>query len=74
MKPAEAKLLLGERMLLRPFTKRDLGYTVMWSNDADLRKLTGETTPYEPSTSRKMVQEPALRQNPRLVHDCGGEG
>lgn len=37
--------LVGEKVSLRPFSKRDLPYTIKWFNDPDLRNLTGEVAP-----------------------------
>lgn len=45
---SEQETLIGRRVCLRPFGKDDLDYIQKWSNDAELRKLTGEVAPDEP--------------------------
>jgi RimJ/RimL family protein N-acetyltransferase len=42
MKTVERELLIGERIFLRPFSKKDLPHIQRWSTDAELRRLTGE--------------------------------
>jgi len=37
--------LTGRRVYLRPFDRDDLPYIQKWSNDAEIRKLTGEVAP-----------------------------
>lgn len=41
MRTIKRKSLLGERVFLRPFHKRDLVHFQRWSNDAELRRLIG---------------------------------
>ena len=53
MKITKRKPLVGERIILRPFTKKDLAYIQRWSNDAELRKLTGEIAPISQAEAEK---------------------
>jgi RimJ/RimL family protein N-acetyltransferase len=57
MKAVERKPLVGERILLRPFDKRDLRHIQRWSNDAELRKLTGEVAPISQAEAEKFYKE-----------------
>jgi diamine N-acetyltransferase len=43
--PSKPCFLIGERVYLRPFEKNDLHYVYQWSNDPEVRALTGEVTP-----------------------------
>ncbi len=49
--------LIGERIILRPFTKKDLTYIQRWSNDAELRKLIGEIAPMSKADAEKYYEE-----------------
>jgi len=57
MNTAETKPLIGERIMLRPFTKKDLAHIIRWSNDAELRKLTGEIAPISQAEAKKFYKE-----------------
>ena len=57
MKTVKRKSLVGERVFLRPFSKRDLSYIQRWSNDAELRKLTGEVAPISQAEAEKFYRE-----------------
>ena len=57
MKTVERKPLIGERIILRPFTKKDLTHTVRWSEDAELRKLIGEIAPISRAEAEKWYKE-----------------
>jgi RimJ/RimL family protein N-acetyltransferase len=57
MKTVERKPLVGERIILRPFTKKDLRHIQRWSNDAELRKLTGEIAPINQAEAQKFYKE-----------------
>jgi diamine N-acetyltransferase len=57
MKAAERKPLIGERVFLRPFLKDDLPYIQKWSNDAELRRLTGEVAPMSREDTERWHRE-----------------
>jgi RimJ/RimL family protein N-acetyltransferase len=57
MKAARMKSLVGERLVLRPFSKRDLTHIQRWSNDAELRKLIGEIAPINQAQAEKFYRE-----------------
>jgi diamine N-acetyltransferase len=56
-KNVERKLLVGERVFLRPFCKRDLQHIQRWSNDVELRKLIGEVAPMSRAEAEKWYKE-----------------
>jgi diamine N-acetyltransferase len=49
--------LIGEKVFLRPFSKRDLPYVQRWSTDAELRKLIGEIAPMSGADAEKWYKE-----------------
>ena len=49
--------LTGRRVYLRPFSRDDLQYIQKWSNDAELRKLTGEVAPMSQAETEKWYKE-----------------
>jgi len=57
MKTEKTKPLIGERVILRPFTKKDLEHIIRWSNDAELRKLIGEINPMSKAEAEKYYKE-----------------
>ena len=57
MKTVKAEPLIGERIILRPFTKKDLAHIIRWSNDAELRKLIGEISPMSQAEAEKYYRE-----------------
>jgi RimJ/RimL family protein N-acetyltransferase len=74
--------LIGERIILRPFTKKDLTYIKRWSNDAELRKLIGEIAPMSQAQAEKWYKELrsdrnrlwytiVLKKNDRVVGEAG---
>jgi RimJ/RimL family protein N-acetyltransferase len=42
---SEQEFLVGRRVFLRPFSEDDLRYVQKWSNDSEIRRLTGEIAP-----------------------------
>jgi RimJ/RimL family protein N-acetyltransferase len=63
MKTAKMKSLIGERVVLRPFDKRDLPHIQRWSNDAELRKLIGEIAPMSQAEAEKFYKELQADEN-----------
>jgi RimJ/RimL family protein N-acetyltransferase len=63
VKSAERKSLIGERVLLRPFSKRDLAHIQRWSTDSELRKLTGEVAPISQAEAEKFYRELRADEN-----------
>ena len=55
-KPVQTSLI-GKRVYLRPFSKDDLPYIQKWSNDAEIRKLTGEVAPMSRTEAEKFCKE-----------------
>ncbi len=82
VKTAERKSLVGERVLLRPFSKRDLPHIQRWSTDAELRKLIGEVAPMSEAETEKYYKELradkdrvwfviVLKRNGRVIGEAG---
>ena len=82
VKTVERKPLVGERILLRPFSKRDLPHIQRWSADAELRKLIGEVAPMSEAEAEKFYKELradkdrvwfviALKKNDRVIGEAG---
>jgi len=42
---ATQESLIGKRVCLRPFGRNDLSYVQKWSNDPEIREMTGEVAP-----------------------------
>jgi RimJ/RimL family protein N-acetyltransferase len=42
---SEQEFLVGRRIFLRPFSEDDLRYVQKWSDDSEIRRLTGEIAP-----------------------------
>ena len=49
--------LTGGRVHLRPFGKDDLTYIQKWSNDTEIRRLTGEVAPMSRAGTEKFYRE-----------------
>jgi RimJ/RimL family protein N-acetyltransferase len=82
VKTAERKSLVGERVFLRPFSKRDLPHIQRWSADAELRKLIGEVAPMSEAEAEKFYKELradkdrvwfviVLKRNGRVIGEAG---
>ncbi len=82
METARAKFLIGERVYLRPLEKEDFNLLYVWSNDPEIRGLTGEVLP----TYREAVEEfqarlrtdssrvwfgVVVKENDRLIGEAG---
>jgi RimJ/RimL family protein N-acetyltransferase len=50
-------VLMGRRIYLRPFSKGDLPHSQRWSNDPEIRKLTGEVAPMTDAEAEKFYEE-----------------
>ena len=50
---AKQKSLVGERIVLRPFARKDLPHTLRWYNDPEMRELIGEAEPITRSKAEK---------------------
>jgi diamine N-acetyltransferase len=57
MRTIKRKSLIGERVFLRPFQKKDLIHFQRWSNDAELRRLIGEVAPMSRTDAEKWYKE-----------------
>jgi len=49
--------LVGRRLYLRPFSRADLLYIQKWSNDSEIRRLTGEVSPMSGAEAEKFYRE-----------------
>jgi RimJ/RimL family protein N-acetyltransferase len=74
--------LIGETVYLRPFEKEDLPLLRTWSNNPEIRKLTGEVLPTSAGASEKwferMQNDPdrvwfiiALKENDHPIGEAG---
>ncbi|MFP4343435.1 MAG: GNAT family N-acetyltransferase [Anaerolineales bacterium] len=74
--------LVGERIYLRPLERADLAHIRRWSNDPEIRRLTGEVHPMTEGDAEafyeKVQQEEsrvwfiiALQEDDRPVGECG---
>jgi RimJ/RimL family protein N-acetyltransferase len=79
---SKQETLTGGRVYLRPFDKDDLPYIQKWSNDAELRRLTGEVAPMSRAETEKFYKELladkdrmwfviALRRGDRVIGEAG---
>jgi RimJ/RimL family protein N-acetyltransferase len=57
VRTVERKSLIGERIFLRPFEKRDLTHFQRWENDSELRKLIGEVAPMSRTEVEKWYKD-----------------
>jgi len=82
VKTVERKSLVGERVFLRPFGKKDLPHIQRWSADAELRKLIGEVAPMSEAEAEKFYKELradkdriwfviVLKRNDRVIGEAG---
>jgi diamine N-acetyltransferase len=82
VKTVERKPLVGERILLRPFSKRDLPHIQRWSTDAELRKLIGRVAPMSEAEAERFYKDLrvdkdriwfviVLKRNNRVIGEAG---
>jgi len=55
--------LVGKRVYLRPFSKNDLPYVQKWSNDSEIRRLTGEVAPMSRNEAEKFYRQLSTDKN-----------
>jgi RimJ/RimL family protein N-acetyltransferase len=79
---SKQETLTGRRVYLRPFERDDLPYIQKWSNDAELRRLTGEVAPMSRAETEKWYRELvadkdrmwfmiALKRGDRVIGEAG---
>ena len=79
---SKQETLIGRRVYLRPFERDDLPYIQRWSNDAELRRLTGEVAPMSRAETEKWYKELladkdrmwfviALKKSDRVIGEAG---
>jgi RimJ/RimL family protein N-acetyltransferase len=82
VKTLKRKSLIGESIMLRPFSKKDLPYIQRWSTDGELRKLIGEVAPMSRADTEKWYKELmgdkdrvwfaiALKKDARVIGEAG---
>ena len=54
---SEQGCLIDRRVYLRPFSKSDLPYIQKWSNDPEIRRLTGEVSTMSHAEAEKFYRE-----------------
>jgi len=57
MSTVEKKSLIGERVFLRPFEKRDLTLSQRWLSDSELIRLIGEVAPWSRTDIKKWYKD-----------------
>jgi diamine N-acetyltransferase len=79
---SKQETLTGIRVYLRPFGRNDLPYIQKWSNDVELRELTGEIAPMSQAEAEKWYREMivdkdrvwfaiVLKRNDRVIGEAG---
>lgn len=74
--------LTGDRIYLRPFGRKDSAYLQKWSNDAEIRRLTGEVAPMSPAETEEFYEKLrvdkdrlwfviVLKKNDRVIGEAG---
>jgi diamine N-acetyltransferase len=84
MKKAQSApgFLIGERLYLRPLEKDDLVYIRAWSNDPEIRRLTGEVRPMTQAGADAFLEKVqndqdriwfavVLKENDQLIGETG---
>ena len=55
--------LVSRRVILRPFSKDDLKFVQKWSNDTEIRKLTGEVAPIDDAEAERFFESLRVDKN-----------
>jgi RimJ/RimL family protein N-acetyltransferase len=53
----KSRVLMGKRVYLRPLAREDLVYLRKWSDDAEIRGLTGEVTSMSQADCERFLEE-----------------
>jgi hypothetical protein len=54
-KASRQRFLVARKIYLRPFSRNDLSYVQKWSDDPEIRKLTGEVAPMNSTKAKKVI-------------------
>lgn len=76
------RFLVGERVYLRSLTRDDLALIQKWSNDPEIRGLTGQVQPFQPADAEKFYEKlgsdehrvwfiVALKEDDRAIGEAG---
>ena len=76
------KFLEGKRVYLRPLEKEDLPYIQKWTNDSEIRRLTGEVIPMSQADADKFLERVysdntrewfviVVKENDRVIGETG---
>lgn len=76
------RFLIGDRVYLRPLDREDLAYIRQWSNDPEIRALTGEVRPMDQAEADKFYERVrdddrrvwfivALKKDDRVIGEAG---
>ena len=74
--------LVGKRVYLRPLEKEDLKYIQKWTNDSEIRRLTGRVTPMSQTSAEEFFEKlnkdstrvwfvVVLKENDQVVGEAG---
>lgn len=78
----QARVLIGERVKLRPLVRADLAYLRKWSRDAEIRGLIGEVASMSKAESEKFLEKVRtdterawfmviVRENEKVIGEAG---
>ena len=78
----KSRVVIGKRVYLRPLAKEDLVYLRKWSDDAEIRGLTGEVTSMSQADCEKFLEEVnadssrewfvvVIKENSRVIGEAG---
>lgn len=76
------RVLEGKRVYLRPVEKEDLPYIQKWTNDSEIRRLTGEVIPMSQTNAEEFFEKVnkdsdrvwfvvVLKENDRVIGEAG---